>query len=149
MRRLLLGLAFLSSIASATVDYKLTPLPDSQSILVSVRVDSPKASETFKIPGWSPGYYQMAHYEKTVYDVKATDPDGHELTIERPDDRSWQVNTKGAKAVTLSYKVLGNDPGLGFFAVNVQHDKTYINGAAGFMYVDGRLTEDVALDVNN
>jgi len=149
MRRLLIGLAFLTSIASATVHYKLTPLPSSQSILVSIDVDSMKPTETFHIPGWSPGYYQMARYEQNVYDVRATDAAGHELKIEQPDNRSWQVATKGAQNVTFSYKVLGNDPGLGFFAVNVGGDKAYLNGAAAFMYVEDRLTENVDLQIQN
>jgi len=148
MRRLLFGIAFLYSTALATVHYKLTPQPTSKSILVSVTIDAPKPSETFRIPAWCPGYYQIAQYQSKVFDVRATDAGGRPLSVEKADDRSWKVE-RGEGRTTFSYKVLGDDPGLGFFAVNVASDKVFVNGAAGFMYVVGRNKEDVDLRIVN
>ena len=149
MRRLLAGLPCLISLASATVHYKLSPQPAAKTITVSVTVDLPKSVETFRIPAWCPGYYQIANYQKKIFDVKATDSEGNLLQMESPDSRTWKVFGGGRKEATLSYKVLGDDPGLGFFAVNVQSDKTFINGAAAFMYVDGHNTEDVSLNIKS
>jgi predicted metalloprotease with PDZ domain len=39
--------------------------------------------------------------------------------------------------------VLGDDPGLGFFAVSVKPHTVFINGPAAFMYLVGRLQEKV------
>ncbi|MDR3690690.1 MAG: hypothetical protein P4L46_15030 [Fimbriimonas sp.] len=149
MRRILVGFACLTSVASATVHYKLIPEPEARSIVVSITVDHPHQFETFRIPGWSPGYYQMASYEKKVSDVRAADSQGNGLKVDNSDIRSWRVASNGASEETLSYRVLGDDPGLGFFAVNVQSDKAFMNGAAAFMYVDGRTTEDVDLTIKN
>ncbi len=147
MRRLLLGLPLLASFASATVHYKLTPLPSSKSLLVAITLDSANASETFKIPGWSPGYYQMAEYQKKVYDTKATDSAGNLLTVRKLDSRSWNVESANGGKVTFSYKVQGDDPGLGFFAVKVQDDKAFLNGPAAFMYSADRKTEGIDLKI--
>lgn len=148
MRRLLFGLAFLSTTAFATVHYKLTPQPNAKTILVSITLDSPRATETFHIPGWCPGYYQMAEYEKKIFDVKAADSDGNALPVEHLDPRGWTARTGTGKLI-FSYKVVGDDPGLGFFGVNVADDKAYVNGAAGFMYVDGRKKEKVDLAISD
>jgi predicted metalloprotease with PDZ domain len=149
MRRILVGFAFLFSIASATVHYKLTPEPSAKSILVSLTIDNPKATETFRIPGWCPGYYQMATYQKKLFDVKVADNHGRILSTDSADSRTWKAYGGGSKQITMSYRVLGDDPGLGFFAVNVASDKVFINGAAAFMYVDGRTTEDIDLTIQN
>jgi len=146
MRRLLFGLAFLFSTAAATVHYKLNPLPAAKSIQVSVTIDSPNSAETFRIPAWCPGYYQIAQYQKKIYDVHAADGAGNNLQIDKLDDRTWKVSTNGQKTI-FSYKVLGDDPGLGFFGVNVVSDKTFVNGAAGFVYADGRKAEDIDLSI--
>ena len=149
MRRVLIGLAFSFSLASATVHYKLTPQPAAKSILVSVTLDNPKASEVFRIPGWCPGYYQMAGYGQKIYDVKATDVSGQLLNLQKLDGNSWKVQGPSSGKETFSYRVLGDDAGLGFFGVKVQDDKAFVNGAAGFVYADGRKTEDVDLKIQN
>lgn len=149
MRRLLIGLAFLSSTAFATVHYKLTPMPSSKSILVSITIDAPRSNETFHIPAWCPGYYQIAQYQQKIFDAKAADDSGQSLQIEHIDPRAWKVQSSQGKKAIFSYKVMGDDPGLGFFGVNVGSDKTFVNGAGGFMYVEGRKTEDVDLTILN
>ena len=147
MRRVLFGLLFLYSLATATVHYKLTPQPTSKSILVVVTLDTPKQSEIFRIPAWCPGYYQIAGYGKKIYDVKATDSSGQTLPIVKPDLNSWKVSGPNTGKEIFSYRVQGDDPGLGFFAVKVQDDKAFINGAAGFVYLDDRKAEDVDLKI--
>ena len=149
MRRLLAGLLCLVSIASADVHYKLTPQPSAKTVTVAVTIDHPKSVETFRIPAWCPGYYQIAQYEKKIFDVKATDPTGRSLSIEAVDSRSWRVYGAGSEQATVSYKILGDDPGLGFFAVFVDNDKTYVNGASAFMYIDGHNSEKVDLAIQN
>ena len=141
------GLALVATLASGTVHYKVTPENISHSVLISITIDSPKPSESFHIPAWCPGYYQIANYQKNIFDIKATNETGKSLTVKNGELREWRVQTKGAGKLTFSYRVQGNDAGLGFFGVNVQSDKAFINGAGGFMYVEGRKTEDTDLQV--
>ena len=45
----------------------------------------------FKMPVWTPGYYQILDYAKYVSDFKATDENGNELKWEKSSKNSWRV----------------------------------------------------------
>ena len=62
---------------------------------VKVVVNPQKIKEetiTYQIPAIVPGTYAMSNYGKFVSDFKAFDYKGNELTVEKLDDNSWQVN---------------------------------------------------------
>jgi predicted metalloprotease with PDZ domain len=147
MRKLALVLLALPVWASADVAYTLTPNPAAKTITVTVTPDQSGATETFRIPAWCPGFYTLKNFETKVFDVAAAAEDGTPLKLEKVDSRGWRVQNPDGKKITLSYKVMGDDPGLGFFGVNVREDKAFVNGAAGFMYVDGKLTEPTRLTI--
>ena len=148
MRRFLICAALLPCVASATVRYTVSPDVASGSFLVTVRIDDPKSLETFQIPGWSPGFYVMEEFEKKISAVQAVDSDGQPLTIDHGDNRTWAVHANPSKALTLSYRVLGDDVGLGFFGANVRKDSAYFNGPSTYMYDTQRRTEDCSLKVS-
>lgn len=146
MKPLLFGLLVLSSLARADVHYTLTPLPQSQSVLVSVRLDSTEPDQSFHIPAWCPGFYFLQRYEQGISDIRASDGAGQALEVGPGEDaRSWVVSNPARGAMTFSYRVLGNDPGLGFFGVNVRSDTTFVNGPAAFVYAGGRKNERCSL----
>ena len=147
MRKLALALFLLPTLAKADVSYTLTPNPAAKTITVAVTPDMSGASETFRIPAWCPGFYTLKNYETKIFDVAAASEDGTALKLEKVDARGWRVLNPEGKKVTLSYKVMGDDPGLGFFGVNVREDKAFVNGPAAFMYVDGKLTEPTSLQI--
>lgn len=149
MRRLaLFSLLFASAYARADLSYTLTPEPTSGSIAISVKLTSTEPSVRFRIPAWCPGFYQIRSYHEKIYDVRATSESGKALDVTQPDFRSWQVNNPG-EPITLTYRVKGDDAGLGFFAVNVRKDSAFINGPAAFMFADGRLNEKCHLAIKN
>ncbi len=45
----------------------------------------------FKMPVWTPGYYQILNYAKYVSNFKATDNTGKELKWEQRGKNSWKV----------------------------------------------------------
>lgn len=145
MKRLLPFLLGLPVFAHADLHYTLEPLPKAQSVRVSITMDQSNARESFRIPAWTPGMYLLMKFQDKISDVKATDPHGKVLAIEKVEGRKWVVSNPAKTPITLSYRVLGDDPGLGFFRVNVRDDKAYVNGAAAFMYADGRLLEKTTL----
>lgn len=51
-----------------------------------------KDSIVYQIPAIVPGTYAMSDYGKFISDFKAFDYDGNELTIEKLDTNSWQIN---------------------------------------------------------
>ncbi len=148
MRRILLGLVLLPYSGLATIRYRLTPDPAAKSLTIAVHLDTASAQPKFSIPAWTPGFYFLQKYEKEISNVKAFDAQGQPLTVSHPHDRTWEIENPTKKAVTFSYRVLGDDKGLGFFGVNVRAKTAFINGPAAFVYPDDRLKEDTTLEVN-
>lgn len=120
----------------------------------AVRITAPRTLEPqqdFAIPAWTPGYYQILHFESGIDRVRAEDEEGHRLALAHPDARTWTVSTAGAigRTVTLSYDVAGADKGLGFFGsmLDVPRQIGYVNGASAFMYLPGHTQAPVSLSV--
>src|SRR5512135_466015 len=119
-RRLLLGLGLFPALALAEVHYTLAPEPANGCVRVSVSVDSPKTTESYRIPAWCPGFYFLLNYEKKIYDVRALDGQGQALAVDHAaDSREWTVADPDGRPYRLIYRVQGDDPGLGFFATSV------------------------------
>ena len=146
LRAVACALASVPLLAYATVQYTLKVDVPSKSLLVSVTIDHPKPTETFQIPGWSPGYYVMEKYETKISGITAAE-DGQTVAVKQVDPRTWSVDSQGAQKLTFSYKVLGDDVGLGFFCACVKSNTAYTNGPASFMYVPGRRDEDTSLKI--
>lgn len=138
--------ALLSASAIADVHYKLSTEPAARSIVVSVIPDARSEELSFRLPSWVPGYYVILNHHEKVSDVKAVDASGKALEVTKAEDgRAWTVKNPSKSKVTFSYRVLGDDPGLGFFAVHVRAHTAFINGAAGFVYVEGHKDEPTTL----
>jgi predicted metalloprotease with PDZ domain len=130
--------------AQADLGYTLVPEPQAQSVRVKLDLVASGPTE-FRIPAWCPGYYEILDYQKKISDVKVTDERGKALPVTHPDSRAWRVSVPKGSKLTLSYRVLGDDEGLGFFGVNVRPHTAFVNGPAAFMYPLGRLNERVTL----
>jgi predicted metalloprotease with PDZ domain len=148
MRRLfwLAGLG-LSSLGQAVVHYHIDFQPAAKQLWVTIQLDNPGESETFRIPAWAPGFYQIAQYQDGISQVEARTPDGKTLMISRDGDRGWKVADQDRKPIVFSYRVKGDEAGLGFFATAVHDADGYVCGASAMMYVDGRITEPDTLKV--
>lgn len=149
MRLLVLAvLALVSGFARAEVQYTLSVDPAGGAIRVSVKATDAGTAPVFRIPAWCPGYYVILNYQSKISDVRATGADGVSLEFVKPDPRAWRVANPSGGPVTLSYRVLGDDQGLGFFGVSVKPFTAFINGPAAFMYIDGKKEEPTRLRVN-
>ena len=105
----------------------------------------------FAIPAWTPGYYQILHYESAIDRVTARDEAGRQLQVSHPSARVWRVQKASAAGASISvdYDVAGSDKGFGFFgsALDERRRTGYINGASAFMYVQGLVTSPVSLSL--
>ncbi len=148
MKRLLAALFLLPAFAHANLAYTLKPEPSARSIRVSLTLDQAEARQEFRIPAWCPGFYTILNYQQKMSNIRATDAKGKELTVVKSEDRLWTVDNPSKGTVTFSYSVLGDDPGLGFFKVNVRENTAFVNGPATFVFPPNRLNETVTLKVN-
>lgn len=149
LRRLIpAAAAMLPVLAAADLHYTLAPQPDKGTVHITLTVDKGDAVEKFRIPAWCPGFYFLLDYQAKIRNFKAVDGDGKDLQVTNPEKREWDVQDPAQSSVTVSYDVVADDGGLGFFSDNIRSDKAFTNGAATFMYPVTRKLEKDHLEVN-
>jgi len=99
----------------------------------------------FKMPAWTPGYYQKMDYGKNLEQLKATDETGKELKWEKINDNTWRVPSKNSNTVNLAYEIKTTRS----FVATAYLDETraYILPAAVFLYVDKMINQPVQITV--
>jgi len=98
----------------------------------------------FKMPAWTPGYYQKLDYAKNLQQFKATDAIGKELKWEKLNDNTWRVQSKNSD-VNLSYDIKTERP---FVATPyVDETRAYILPAGVFLYIDKMISQPVEVKV--
>jgi len=143
------ALALFPTLCLADVRYTLAPEVTSKTVRITVGVDQPGTEESFRIPAWCPGFYFLLPYQEKISDFKAVDSNGVSLKVDHSQDvREWTVSDPDKKPMVVSYRVLGDDPGLGFFGTSVLPHTAFVNGPSAFMYAVGRLKERTALRIN-
>ncbi len=77
---------------------------------------------------WTPGSYLVREYARNVESVAARTPDGRALVVGKTRKNRWRVETGGAKAVRLTYRVYGREMSV---RTNwVDQEFAMLNGAA-------------------
>ncbi|HZP82322.1 MAG TPA: hypothetical protein VFB21_11845, partial [Chthonomonadaceae bacterium] len=101
----------------------------------------------FAIPAWTPGYYQILHFEQGIENVRAEDEAGQPVPVTHPEARTWEVAPRRAGSLLLTYDVRASDTGLGFFGsvLDGRERQGYINGASAFLYPVGQTDRPVSL----
>ncbi len=99
----------------------------------------------FKMPAWTPGYYQKMDYAKYLDQLKATDETGKELKWEKIADNTWRVFSKNAGTVNLAYEIKT----MRSFVATAYVDETraYILPAAVFLHIDKMINHPVQVTV--
>lgn len=104
-----------------------------------------KETIEFKLPAWTPGYYQLMNYATNASDFKVTNGSNDSLKWQKTSDNSWRVETKNAASVILSYDIKAAIP---FVAANyLDKDRGYISPAGVFMHPEGLLNMPVTIKV--
>ena len=104
-----------------------------------------KAFIDFKMPAWTPGYYQKMDYAKNVQKFKATDETGKELKTEKLAVNTWRIFSNNANAFNISYDVKTERS---FVATSyVDDNRAYILPAGVFLYVDKMIKNPVQVTV--
>lgn len=87
-----------------------------------------------RMPLWRPGSYRYAQYQQKVSALRAVDQDGEERALLPCDDRSWQVDARGATRLTVTYLLaVENVADEGAKPAIMRH------GPATFLYVEDAL----------
>ncbi|MDQ3819192.1 MAG: PDZ domain-containing protein [Acidobacteriota bacterium] len=145
--------------ALASIRYRLTmERPASHLFGVSVEVELGEGTSAeyldFQMPRWSPGRYSVFDFAKNVQEVQAaasicTPPARCDMAtrpVTRLDDQTWRVGLLGAKSLTFSYKVFGDDLSGTFSQLDERH--ATFNGGSVFMYIVGHKPDPVRLSID-
>src|SRR6186713_384892 len=99
----------------------------------------------FKMPAWTPGYYQKMDYGKNLERLKVTDETGKELKWEKINDNTWRVSSKNSNTVNPTYEIKTTRS----FVATAYLDETraYILPAAVFLCVDKMINQPVRVIV--
>ena len=170
--RLLLAIQLLATFTVAaaqqaplrSINYRLSmSRPVSHLFEVTIEVELPDQgtpdSLDFQMPRWSPGRYAVFDFAKNVQEVYAGSgicPPKQEagtqtvcrpvpLPVNRIDNQTWRVETKGNAALTFSYKVFGNDLSGTFSQLDTRHAN--YNGHSIFMYIVNHKPDPVKLTI--
>ena len=99
----------------------------------------------FKMPVWTPGYYQRLDFAKNVKNFKATDASGHELKWEKTADNTWRVLSKKTDVVKLVYEIKTERA---FVATPyLDENRGYIVPAGVFFYIDKMINHPVQVKI--
>ena len=122
--------------ASGAIDYRLSfPEPEHHWMQVEATFPDLDAGPLeLRMSRASPGRYSLHDFAKNVYDVEAIGPDGHPLTVARPDPHGWTVSRHGS-SVTVRYKVFGDRVDGTYLAVDRSH--AHVNMPAALMWARG------------
>ena len=112
--------------------------PASHSFHVTVRY-KPEAADSifFKIPDWTPGYYQLMDYAAGIQNFSAKSDKGSNLAWKRSGKTGWTVSAKGAQQINLEYDVQTSRKFVATSFLDEEHG--YIIPASLFMYVAGKI----------
>ena len=99
----------------------------------------------FKMPAWTPGYYQKMDFAKNLEKLKATDETGKDLKWEKINDNTWRVSSNNSNTVILSYEIKTVRP----FVATAYLDETraYILPASVFLHIDKMINHPVHVKV--
>src|SRR6185436_16630904 len=140
--------------------FSISVLAQKTSLVYTVKMDNPglhffhvqlsckgvkKEFIDFKMPAWTPGYYQKMDYGKNLEQLKATDERGKELKWEKINDNTWRVSSNNSNTVKLSYEIKTERP----FVATAYLDETraYILPAAVFLHIDKMINHPVQVTV--
>lgn len=102
-------------------------------------------TQDFKMPVWTPGYYRIMDYAKSVKDFRAEDGEGRALPFEKTSKNTWRVRAGEASSVVVSYDVYAFTR---FVADSyLSDDGGFITPAGVFMHVAGHPKVPVTVTV--
>jgi predicted metalloprotease with PDZ domain len=132
------------SRAAAPIAYRFTfPEPEHHWMEVEASfADVEPAPLELRASQSSPGRYSLHDFAKNVYDVRAFDGEGRELSVTRPDPHGWVVS-RHRSSVTVKYKVFGDSVDGTYLGIDRSH--AHINMPAAVVWARGLDDRPVAL----
>ncbi|MBN7809668.1 M61 family metallopeptidase [Algoriphagus sp. H41] len=133
---------------TASMHYEVGP-KDAASHLFAVSLHTEgwdRDTLDFKLPNWTPGYYQLMNYSEKVSGFKVVDAAGKAIPFSKPTANTWRVIAPRGSEIRIEYAVLADRKFVATSFLDETH--MYIVPAALFLYVDGAIDQPVSLRVD-
>lgn len=92
-----------------------------------------------QLPAWRPGRYELGNFAKNIKRVDAFDEQGNTLAYTKLSKDLWEVETKDAKTVRVTYSYYAAEINAG--SCYADASQLYVNPVHLCMYVPGRTNE--------
>lgn len=148
------------TIYLATLCLLLSLAAAAQPIAFTVSMDNPAAhyfrvvmqchglkgkNQDFKMPVWTPGYYQRLDFANNLDSFSVTDGNARPLAWEKTSGNTWRVQSNNAATLTISYIIRTKRA---FVATPYLDDtRGYISPAGVFLHPAGKLQQPVQVVV--
>ncbi len=107
------------------------PAPHTHYVEVEAAVPASGSDLEVMMAVWTPGSYLVREYARHVEGMSAAGPDGAPLTVAKTRKNRWRVDTRGARRITLRYRVYAREMSV---RTNwVERDFAILNGAPTFV----------------
>ena len=136
MQRILLALLLFGFISNAQTNTYNISFENAVHHEAKVRITFPQVKTKMinvRMSRTSPGRYALHEFVKNVYGFKATNSKGEELTVNREDPYSWQVNDHDG-TVNIEYTLFANRGDGTYSQIDETH--AHLNIPATFMYAE-------------
>jgi predicted metalloprotease with PDZ domain len=120
--------------------------PNTHYLHVVMRCDGFRGQEQdFKLPVWTPGYYQIMDYARNVVNFRAEDGAGKPLAWEKTAKNDWRVRAEGAPSIVVSYDVYAFARSVADSYLDDAH--AFISPTGVFMHLAGRIQHPATVTV--
>ena len=90
-----------------------------------------------KMPVWTPGSYLVREFARHLQDFSAKDAAGNQLAWRKINKNTWQVDSKTAKEIWVTYRIYANELTVRTNELNDQH--AFWNNTATLLFVKDQL----------
>jgi predicted metalloprotease with PDZ domain len=108
--------------------------------------DVPAGALKVRMSRSSPGRYATHEFGKNIYNVKATDVSGNELTVKQIEGDVYEIAQHEA-VVKISYTLFGNHTDGTYVGIDASH--AHLNMPAAFMWAIGMANRPVKFEFND
>jgi len=99
-----------------------------------------------KMPVWTPGSYLVREYARHVEGFSVKDAGGNNLSWQKINKNTWQIDTKGAKEIVARYNVYANELTVRTNELNSDH--AFFTPAALLMFPKDQISAPSVVKVN-
>src|SRR5258708_23840912 len=142
------GICFIAFTTHAqhSISFQVELRPSVHQFHVMMKLDTGSQGYIMlKIPGWTPGYYQLLHFADHVSDFSVSTIDGKEIAVVHERRNGWKFATGKQKQFTVQYNITTKRS---FVATPyLDENRGYLAPTGVFMYVSGSIKSPASVEV--